>query len=445
MIRLKNLFYTVLLKAIAFMASYFTTTFNNYVCLICLIKLKFKFLFITWVVTLMLGLLIINASARAEGIKEYSFDIAEKDLNRIVLPFADANISTISNAEIRNEGQILYVLPKDAQAITLFVESTSDPLLAMKLTLYPKAITATSRQIHADLKETSSQNSSTIKTATLAESKNSHTNINHRFKSTDSKVKNNLYCDAIDVPTKIRNILYHVWEHLTKSEDAYFFEEPIYLGVDEHKAIIFKKHPSLFKLTKVSEEGNFALDTNKIDSLNRSDVLEDTDVNLMKIDNNLDLGKVSSITKKAQSSILKVVPIDAIPKFKIKDKLLENFFKVPNFAPNTSVLQQLIPNNKRNPLLILEPMLDFPQSDANAFVGVSLFKNKEIDSILAESFEFLGSIKQDNITVTLVYVINPTSVKARLKLKRHALALSMLNQQYVAPFSGRLVLLITLN
>ena len=83
-----------------------------------------------------------QVSAQGPKIPAFTYEVALNELNRLVLPFKDADISTISTAEIKNEGEVIYVLPHNTKPITLFVGSTNNPLVALKLTLLPQKIDA---------------------------------------------------------------------------------------------------------------------------------------------------------------------------------------------------------------------------------------------------------------------------------------------------------------
>lgn len=83
-----------------------------------------------------------QVSAQGPKIRAFTYEVALNELNRLVLPFKDADISTISTAEIKNEGEVIYVLPHNTKPITLFVGPANNPLVALKLTLLPQKIDA---------------------------------------------------------------------------------------------------------------------------------------------------------------------------------------------------------------------------------------------------------------------------------------------------------------
>lgn len=83
-----------------------------------------------------------QVSAQGPKIPAFTYEVALNELNRLVLPFKDADISTISTAEIKNEGEVIYVLPHNTKPITLFVGPANNPLVALKLTLLPQKIDA---------------------------------------------------------------------------------------------------------------------------------------------------------------------------------------------------------------------------------------------------------------------------------------------------------------
>lgn len=83
-----------------------------------------------------------QVSAQGPKIPAFTYEVALNELNRLVLPFKDADISTISTAEIKNEGEVIYVLPHNTKPITLFVGPANTPLVALKLTLLPQKIDA---------------------------------------------------------------------------------------------------------------------------------------------------------------------------------------------------------------------------------------------------------------------------------------------------------------
>lgn len=83
-----------------------------------------------------------QVSAQGPKIPAFTYEVALNELNRLVLPFKGADISTISTAEIKNEGEVIYVLPHNTKPITLFVGPANNPLVALKLTLLPQKIDA---------------------------------------------------------------------------------------------------------------------------------------------------------------------------------------------------------------------------------------------------------------------------------------------------------------
>ena len=66
--------------------------------------------------------------------------ISKGQINRVVTPFEDPQIQTVSDAEISTSGNVIYVTTNAEQPVTMFVTPSDDESVAISLTLLPQAI-----------------------------------------------------------------------------------------------------------------------------------------------------------------------------------------------------------------------------------------------------------------------------------------------------------------
>jgi len=66
--------------------------------------------------------------------------ISRSQINRLVTPFENPNIQTVSQAEISTSGNVIYVTTQDDQPVTMFVTPEDDESVAISLTLLPQSI-----------------------------------------------------------------------------------------------------------------------------------------------------------------------------------------------------------------------------------------------------------------------------------------------------------------
>lgn len=66
--------------------------------------------------------------------------ISRSQINRLVTPFDNPNIQTVSQAEISTSGNVIYVTTQDDQPVTMFVTPEDDESVAISLTLLPQSI-----------------------------------------------------------------------------------------------------------------------------------------------------------------------------------------------------------------------------------------------------------------------------------------------------------------
>lgn len=66
--------------------------------------------------------------------------ISRSQINRLVTPFENPNIQTVSAAEISTRGNVIYVTTQDDQPVTMFVTPEDDESVAISLTLLPQSI-----------------------------------------------------------------------------------------------------------------------------------------------------------------------------------------------------------------------------------------------------------------------------------------------------------------
>jgi conjugal transfer pilus assembly protein TraK len=66
--------------------------------------------------------------------------ISRSQINRLVTPFDNPNIQTVSSAEISTSGNVIYVTTEDDQPVTMFVTPEDDESVAISLTLLPQKI-----------------------------------------------------------------------------------------------------------------------------------------------------------------------------------------------------------------------------------------------------------------------------------------------------------------
>lgn len=61
-------------------------------------------------------------------------------INRIVTPFDNPKIQTVSQAQIDTSGNVIYVTSEDAQPVTMYVTPADDESVAISLTLLPQKV-----------------------------------------------------------------------------------------------------------------------------------------------------------------------------------------------------------------------------------------------------------------------------------------------------------------
>jgi conjugal transfer pilus assembly protein TraK len=66
--------------------------------------------------------------------------ISKSQINRLVTPFENPNIQTVSTAEISTSGNVIYVTTENDQPVTMFVTPEDDESVAISLTLLPQSI-----------------------------------------------------------------------------------------------------------------------------------------------------------------------------------------------------------------------------------------------------------------------------------------------------------------
>lgn len=66
--------------------------------------------------------------------------ISRNQINRLVTPFENPHIQTVSSAEISTSGNVIYVTTQDEQPVTMFVTPEDDESVAISLTLLPQGI-----------------------------------------------------------------------------------------------------------------------------------------------------------------------------------------------------------------------------------------------------------------------------------------------------------------
>lgn len=66
--------------------------------------------------------------------------ISRGQINRIVTPFENPTIQTVSQAEISTRDNVVYVTTQDEQPVTMFITPEDDEGVAISLTLFPQAI-----------------------------------------------------------------------------------------------------------------------------------------------------------------------------------------------------------------------------------------------------------------------------------------------------------------
>ncbi|SIR00609.1 type-F conjugative transfer system secretin TraK [Aquipseudomonas alcaligenes] len=66
--------------------------------------------------------------------------ISKGQINRLVTPFEDPQIQTVSDAEISTSGNVIYVTTSAPQPVTMFVTPSDDESVAISLTLFPQDI-----------------------------------------------------------------------------------------------------------------------------------------------------------------------------------------------------------------------------------------------------------------------------------------------------------------
>jgi conjugal transfer pilus assembly protein TraK len=66
--------------------------------------------------------------------------ISRSQINRIVTPFEDPQIQTVSSADISTKENVIYVTTDSDQPVTMFVTPAEDESVAISLTLLPQAI-----------------------------------------------------------------------------------------------------------------------------------------------------------------------------------------------------------------------------------------------------------------------------------------------------------------
>ena len=81
----------------------------------------------------------VNVISVEPGVNEI-MRISRGHLNRIVTPFDQAVVKTVSNAKISTDGNIVYVTSNDDAPITMFISDKGDPETALSITLLPQPI-----------------------------------------------------------------------------------------------------------------------------------------------------------------------------------------------------------------------------------------------------------------------------------------------------------------
>lgn len=66
--------------------------------------------------------------------------ISQYQINRIITPFDNPIIQTVSGAEITANGGVIYVTPTNTQPVTMFVTPENDESIALSLTLLPQNV-----------------------------------------------------------------------------------------------------------------------------------------------------------------------------------------------------------------------------------------------------------------------------------------------------------------
>lgn len=66
--------------------------------------------------------------------------ISRNQINRLVTPFDNPNIQTVSDAEISTSGNVIYVTTTKEQPVTMFITPEDDESVAISLTLLPQSI-----------------------------------------------------------------------------------------------------------------------------------------------------------------------------------------------------------------------------------------------------------------------------------------------------------------
>lgn len=66
--------------------------------------------------------------------------ISKNQINRLVTPFEDPQIQTVSQADISTKDNVIYVTTDSDQPVTMFVTPADDESVAISLTLLPQAI-----------------------------------------------------------------------------------------------------------------------------------------------------------------------------------------------------------------------------------------------------------------------------------------------------------------
>src|SRR5438445_5368714 len=71
-------------------------------------------------------------------------------MNRLITPFSDPIVQTISNAEIKRQGKVLNVATDQPAAVSLFVMDRNDPDHALSITLMPASIPPVHVTVHME-------------------------------------------------------------------------------------------------------------------------------------------------------------------------------------------------------------------------------------------------------------------------------------------------------
>ena len=66
--------------------------------------------------------------------------ISRGQINRLVTPFDNPHIQTVSEAEISTSGNVIYVTTQDEKPVTMFVTPEDDESVAISLTLLPQGV-----------------------------------------------------------------------------------------------------------------------------------------------------------------------------------------------------------------------------------------------------------------------------------------------------------------